>query len=114
VTDAQSPRPGWFVNLTDDSWFGPWAGPHQHLLTARVRAIEEGLPIARAANTGISAVIDGVGRIRAQQPLNTMGVVDSPLPVALPPPLYARFGDLVFLLFLVTAAFAAFVLARDG
>jgi apolipoprotein N-acyltransferase len=114
VTDPQSPRPGWFVNLTDDSWFGPWAGPRQHLLTARVRAIEEGLPIARAANTGVSAVIDGVGRIQAQQPLNTMGVVDSPLPVALPPPPYARFGDLVFLLFLVTAVFAAFVLARDG
>ncbi len=113
VTDPASPRPGWFVNLTDDSWFGPWAGPRQHLLTAQVRAIEEGLPIARAANTGISAVIDGVGRIRAQQPLNTMGVVDSPLPVALPLTLYARFGDLVFLLFLVTAAFAAFVLARD-
>lgn len=114
VTDPQSPRPGWFVNLTDDSWFGPWAGPRQHLLIARVRAIEEGLPIARAANTGVSAVIDGVGRIRAQQPLNTMGIVDSPLPVALPLPLYARFGDLVFLVFLVTAAFAAFVLARDA
>ena len=113
VTDPASPRPGWFVNVTDDSWFGPWAGPRQHLLTARVRAIEEGLPIARAANTGISAMIDGLGRIRASQDLNTMGVVDSALPAALPLTPYTRFGDLVFLLFLVIAAFAAFVLARD-
>jgi apolipoprotein N-acyltransferase len=105
-------RPGWLVNITDDSWFGPWAGPRQHFLIARVRAIEEGLPIARAANTGISAVMDGNGRVRAQMDLNKMGVIDAPLPRALAPPLYARFGDLVFLLLLVTAAFAAFALSR--
>jgi apolipoprotein N-acyltransferase len=110
VTDSDEPRPGWFVNITDDSWFGPWAGPRQHLLIARMRAIEEGLPIARAANTGISAVIDGNGRIQTQLALGTMGVVDSHLPVALPPTPYERFGDLVFLLFLVTATFAAFAL----
>jgi apolipoprotein N-acyltransferase len=109
VVDPHEPRPGWLVNITDDSWFGPWAGPRQHLLIAQVRAIEEGLPIARAANTGISAVIDPLGRVRAKLQLNNMGVVDSPLPVAIAPPLYARFGDLVFLLFLVTGVFAAFV-----
>jgi apolipoprotein N-acyltransferase len=112
VTDSDAARPGWFVNVTDDSWFGPWAGPRQHLLIARMRAIEEGLPIARAANTGISAVIDGNGRIRAQLALGVMGVVDSHLPVALPPTPYERFGDLVFLLFLVSATFAAFALTR--
>ncbi len=112
VTDPAEPRPGWFVNVTDDSWFGPWAGPHQHFLIARVRAIEEGLPIARAANTGISAVIDGNGRVRTKLELNKLGVVDSPLPGALPATLYARFGDLVFLAFLVTAVFGAFVLGR--
>jgi apolipoprotein N-acyltransferase len=110
VTDPHAPRPGWFVNITDDSWFGPWAGPSQHLLIARMRAIEEGLPIARAANTGISAVIDGNGRIQAQLALGTMGVVDSRLPAALPPTPYERFGDLVFFLLLVTATFAAFAL----
>ena len=110
VTDSGVPRPGWFVNITDDSWFGPWAGPNQHLLIARMRAIEEGLPIARAANTGISAVIDGNGRIRAQLGLGMMGVVDSRLPAALPPTPYHRLGDLVFLLLLVTATFAAFAL----
>jgi apolipoprotein N-acyltransferase len=108
VIDASAARPGWFVNITDDSWFGPWAGPEQHFLTARVRAIEEGLPMARTANTGISAMIDGNGRVRSFLGLNRLGVVDSALPVALPPTPYARFGDLIFLLFLVTAAFASF------
>jgi apolipoprotein N-acyltransferase len=91
VTGKQ--RPGWFVNVTDDSWFGPSTGPYQHLLTARVRAIEEGLAVARAANTGISAVIDPFGRVRASLALGRTGVVDSPLPRALPPTPYVRFGD---------------------
>src|SRR4051812_5812724 len=80
VIDSAAPRPGWLVNITDDSWFGPWAGPRQHLLIARVRAIEEGLPVARAANTGTSAIIDGNGRLRIQLGLNHLGVVDGPLP----------------------------------
>ena len=112
VTDPDAPRPGWFVNITDDSWFGPWAGPAQHFLTARVRAIEEGLPIVRDANTGISAVIDGNGRVRNILGLNRLGVVDSALPVALQPTLYDRFGDLIFLLLLVTAAFASYLRTR--
>lgn len=112
VTDAGAPRPGWFVNVTDDSWFGPWAGPRQHFLIARVRAIEEGLPIARAANTGISAMIDGNGRVRSKLDLNKMGVVDAPLPVALKATFYARFGDLLFALFLAAGAGIAFALGR--
>ena len=110
VTTGQ--RPGWLVNVTDDSWFGPWAGPMQHLLIARVRAIEEGLPVARAANTGISAMIDPLGRITAHLNLGRMGVVDAPLPRALMPTPYARFGDALFALLLITAAALAFVLAR--
>jgi apolipoprotein N-acyltransferase len=112
VIDPDAPRPGWFVNITDDSWFGPWAGPQQHFLTARVRAIEEGLPIARAANTGISAMIDGNGRVRTELGLNRLGIVDSALPVALQPTPYARYGDLIFLLFLVAAALASYLRSR--
>ena len=105
-------RPGWLVNVTDDSWFGPWAGPIQHLLIARVRAIEEGLPVARAANTGISAMIDPMGRMTAHLDLGHMGVVDAPLPRALAPTLYARFGDTLFVLLLLAAIASAFVMAR--
>lgn len=108
VTPAQS-RPGWLVNVTDDSWFGPWAGPNQHLLIARMRAIEEGLPIARAANTGISAMIDAHGRIVASLGLDQAGTVDAGLPQALPPTPYARFGDLGFAIILLASVAAAIV-----
>jgi len=99
-------RPKWFVNVTDDSWFGPSSGPYQHLLTARVRAIEEGLPVVRAANTGISAVIDPLGRIRASLGLRKMGVVDAALPQALPPTMYSQWGDLAFWLLLALVVVA--------
>jgi len=108
VTAGQ--RPSWFVNVTDDSWFGPWAGPYQHLLIARARAIEEALPVARAANTGISAVIDPYGRITAELGLEKMGVIDAGLPTAAPQSTYARYGDYTFFLLLVAAAIGAFVL----
>jgi apolipoprotein N-acyltransferase len=101
VVGAQ--RPGWFVNVTDDSWFGPSTGPYQHLLTARVRAIEEGIPVARAANTGISAVIDPLGRTKATLPLDEMGALDALLPAAIAPTPYARFGDAGFWLLLVAS-----------
>ncbi|HKD47479.1 MAG TPA: apolipoprotein N-acyltransferase [Rhizomicrobium sp.] len=111
VTTGQ--RPGWLVNVTDDSWFGPWAGPMQHLLIARVRAIEEGLPVARDANTGISAMIDPVGRITAHLNLGRIGVIDANLPRALPPTFYARFGDIPFALLLLAAVALGFVKFRS-
>lgn len=86
-------RPGWIVNLTNDGWFGISPGPYQHLQQARLRAIEEGLPIVRAANTGVSAIIDSTGRITAQLALGSEGVLDGALPTALPPTIYARVGD---------------------
>jgi apolipoprotein N-acyltransferase len=101
------PRPLWLVNLTDDSWFGPDTGPMQHLLIARVRAIEEGLPIVRAANSGISAVIDSYGRVRASLALGLRGVIDNDLPVALSETIYARYGDMILLLLLLICAGAA-------
>lgn len=94
-------RPGWIANVTDDSWFGPSTGPFQHLLAARMRAIEEGLPIARDANTGVSAIIDPLGRITASLGLGRLGDLDGDLPRALPSTLYARLGDTVFLFLLL-------------
>jgi apolipoprotein N-acyltransferase len=86
-------RPGWMVNLTNDGWFGTSPGPYQHLQQARVRAIEQGLPLVRAANTGISAVIDPVGRTVRSLPLGTEGLIDAGLPRAIAPTVYARAGD---------------------
>jgi apolipoprotein N-acyltransferase len=86
-------RPGWIVNVTNDGWFGISTGPYQHFQQARVSAIELGLPLARAANTGISAVVDPVGRIVNSLPLGAEGVFDSPLPRAIGAPIYARVGD---------------------
>jgi apolipoprotein N-acyltransferase len=97
-------RPQWLVNLTDDSWFGPWVGPYQHLGIARVRAAEEGLPVVRSANTGVSAIIDPFGRVVSSLDLNKQGVLDGSLPQALPMTLYARAGDVLFFVFLLLTA----------
>lgn len=102
-------RPRWLINVTDDSWFGPWAGPRQHLLVAQTRAIEQGLPVVRAANTGISAVIDPYGRVRARLELDSMGTLDSALPAAIEPPPFARSGPLAFLLLLAASVVGAFL-----
>ena len=96
----QGPRAGFMLNLTNDGWFGQTSGPHQHFAQARLRAIEEGLPLVRVANTGISAVTDGYGRVLARLPLGQEGVLDSGLPRAGPATFYARFGDMIFLLML--------------
>lgn len=79
--------------ITNDAWFGTGAGPRQHLVQAQARAIEQGLPVIRAANTGISAVIDARGRIVDSLPLNTAGYLDAAVPSQLPPTFYARIGD---------------------
>lgn len=89
-------RPGALLNVTNDGWFGNTTGPRQHFHQARVRAVEEGLPLIRAANNGLSAMIDGRGRIVAGLGLDVVGTVDARLPPALPPTLYVRYGDGIF------------------
>jgi len=94
VTDKET-RPGWLLNVTNDAWFGTSAGPHQHFHQAELRAVEQGLPVVRAANTGISAIIDPYGRVVAELGLGKEGVVDGLLPQALPPTPFARWGRLI-------------------
>lgn len=86
-------RPAWILNLSNDAWFGMSSGPHQHLAQARLRAVEQGLPVVRATPTGISAVIDPYGRLMRQLPLGARGVLTSDLPAALSSTVYARAGD---------------------
>lgn len=109
--DLGTGRPELLMVLTNDAWFGDHAGPRQHLVQAQARAIEQGLPVIRAANTGISAVIDARGRITASLPLGETGYLDARIPGALPPPLYARIGDAPLLLALAFCV-GALLLAR--
>ena len=88
--------PKLLVNVTNDAWFGTSGGPHQHLVQARFRAIEQGVPMIRAANTGISAMIDSVGRVRASLALLETGLLEAPLPPVLASTPYASWGDAVF------------------
>lgn len=86
-------RPQLLMQITNDAWFGKFSGPQQHLSQARMRAIEQGLPLIRAANTGISAVVDAQGRVTAALALGQAGFVDARLPAPLPPTLYSHTGD---------------------
>ncbi len=101
-------RPAWIFNATNDGWYGISFGPYQHLAMAQTRAIEEGLPLVRAANTGISAVIDPMGRILKQLDLGKEGVVDHDLPMAIPPTFYALFGVKIPLILAGILLFFAF------
>jgi apolipoprotein N-acyltransferase len=106
-------RPGLLLNVTNDGWFGESIGPHQHLHQARVRAVEQGLPLIRSANNGVSAVIDAQGRVLHRLDLNRRGVIDSGLPRIGPPTVYVRFGEMIFSgLVLVFLAWAAVLRRR--
>jgi apolipoprotein N-acyltransferase len=94
VVDGRD-RPAWMVNVTNDAWFGNSTGPRQHLAAARLRAVEEGLPLLRAANTGISAGFDGHGHEIGRLGMNRRGVLVVDLPPALPAPPFARFGLMI-------------------
>ncbi|HEU0018168.1 MAG TPA: apolipoprotein N-acyltransferase [Methyloceanibacter sp.] len=97
------PRPGWLLNVTNDAWFGGSAGPYQHFHQAQLRAVEQGLPIVRAANTGISAIIDPYGRVLGELGLKKEGVVDGVLPEALPTTKFVAWGRFVEITTLILA-----------
>jgi apolipoprotein N-acyltransferase len=98
---ASRERPGALLNVTNDGWFGETPGPYQHFAQARLRAIEEGLPLIRAANSGISAIVDPYGRILAKLPLGVEGVLDGGLPQSIAAPPFARFPFTIVSLFWV-------------
>lgn len=91
---AAPERPDWLLQVTNDAWFGTLQGPYQHLAQARLRAVETGLPLLRAANTGVSAAIDPLGRVTASLGLGLRGTLDVPLTPPLPPTPYWLYGDL--------------------
>lgn len=102
-----SRRPQVLLNVTNDAWFGRTPGPYQHASQARLRAIEEGMPMVRAANNGVSSVVDAYGRVIASLPLGTDGVLDTGLPRAIGPTTFSRVGNLpAGLLFIVCLVFA--------
>jgi apolipoprotein N-acyltransferase len=105
-------RPGWLLNATNDAWFGISSGPYQHFASARFRAVEEGLPLVRAANNGISAVVDAHGRTLARLELGATGTLDTDLPRALPATPYARFGDAVLAVFALMVLGGAILMRR--
>lgn len=112
----ESTRPGLILNVTNDAWFGLTPGPHQHFAQARLRAVEEGLPLVRAANNGISAVVDPYGRVAASLPLGVDGVLDAPLPTAIWPTSFSNLGHIllgIMLLWCATSALVARVRTRD-
>lgn len=97
-------RPAWILNVTNDAWYGQSSGPYQHFAIARTRAAEEGLPLVRVANNGVSGVVDALGRVRARVDLDTVGYADLPLPAAGEPTPYARGGDWILLALLILGA----------
>ena len=105
-------RPDWLLNVTNDAWFGESAGPYQHFAAARLRAIEEGLPMVRAANTGVSGIIDPYGRILGALSLGERGILDGPLPLPLEATIFTRFGGILSSSLLATLFFGIFFVSR--
>ena len=109
---GEAEKPGLLLNVTNDGWFGPTSGPYQHLAQARLRAIEQGLPLIRAANTGISAIIDPYGRMIGSLPLDTMGVLDGNLPQRIRPTIFARYHTVIVPLLYLLLLLSAWIFSR--
>lgn len=110
---AESPRPRWLLNVTNDAWFGISSGPYQHFDMARMRAVEQGLPLVRAANTGISGVIDPYGRVVARRGLGEKAYLDSRLPEPIAGgTIYGRYGDIGLLALMGLSLFVTILFTR--
>jgi apolipoprotein N-acyltransferase len=107
--NAAPDRADWMLQITNDAWFGTLTGPFQHFAQAQLRAVEQGLPLVRVANTGVTAVIDARGRVVDQLPFGVIDAMDTQVPGALPPTPYNRWGDLP--LFLLLAGLLALAVA---
>ena len=107
-------RPEWLVNITNDAWFGNSSGPRQHLAAARMRAVEEGLPLIRAANTGISAAFDARGHELGRLGLDRAGTISFAVGAAIGRTFYSRFGLFVPFGLSLFCVGAGFVPTRRG
>lgn len=110
--NAMPERADWMLQITNDAWFGKLTGPFQHFAQARLRAVEQGLPLIRVANTGITAVVDARGRVVAELPFGVMEALDTRIPGKLPPTPYSRWGDAPVLLLLAGLALGAMAWRR--
>jgi apolipoprotein N-acyltransferase len=106
-------RPQWIANISNDAWYGP-SGPPQHLDQSRLRAIEEGLPVARATPTGVSAIIDARGDLVAASGMGEAAVVRGALPAALPETMFGRWGHGASLVFGAVLLGVGVLLGRRG
>ena len=109
---ADGQRPGFLLNMSNDAWFGLTPGPYQHFEQARLRAIEQGLPLVRVTNNGISAIVDPLGRTRGLLPLGARGILDGTLPLTLKSTIYATYGNLIPLILVVLGLLLAIALRR--
>jgi apolipoprotein N-acyltransferase len=110
--NSETLRPGLLLNVTNDGWFGATPGPYQHFAQARLRAIEQGLPLIRSANTGISAIIDPFGRTIASAPLGVEAVIDGFLPKSLPPTVFSRYPHAVPIILWIFVLISGYIRPR--
>ncbi|MEP3046987.1 MAG: apolipoprotein N-acyltransferase [Roseibium sp.] len=108
ILGSNSDRPSFLLNVTNDAWFGRTPGPYQHFAQARMRSIETGVPLIRAANTGVSAIVDGYGQVVQKLPVFERGIIDGNLPQRIDRTVYSRIGDVIFLIIsMFTVIFSA-------
>jgi apolipoprotein N-acyltransferase len=112
IARAAGGRADWMLQITNDAWFGTWSGPFQHAAQSRLRAVEQGLPLVRVANTGVTGVYDARGQVQDELDFGTAAYLDARLPGALPPTFYARFGEWPVLALYLCAALAVFPRSR--